>query len=84
MADIIKDPSGLKMPDEPSVLFALSGAIAHNATEGNIEKLVTFIKRMPVEFQVITLRETIRRNKPLVQTPAIHAWIVKDGIELYS
>ena len=84
MADIIKDPSGLKMPDEPSVLFALSGAIAHNATEGNIEKLVTFIRRMPVEFQVITLRETIRRNKTLVQSPAIQTWIVKDGIELYS
>jgi hypothetical protein len=48
--------------------------LAHNATEANLSQLMKFIARMPHEFQVITVRETTQRNKPLLQHPAIIKW----------
>lgn len=77
--DIISNPDKIKMPDEPSILYALTGAIGSNAEAKNIGALLKFINRMPAEFQVVTLREAIRRNKTLMAEQAIQDWISKSA-----
>ena len=72
---IVATPEDIRMPEEPSILFALSGAIAHNTSSDNVEQLLKFVSRMPKEFQVVTLRETVRRNKAMLANPSIRAWI---------
>jgi len=67
-------PDTIKMPTEISVQYAITGALANNATESNLSQLMKFIVRMPHEFQVITVRETTQRNKALLQHPAIIKW----------
>ena len=82
-AQIVSDPSGVKMPVEPSILFALTGTVSHNANDENWDKLMTFIKRMPDEFQVVTVKDTLKRNKKLVSNPATIKWIAESKAKFY-
>ena len=83
LADIITNPTGIAVPDEPSILFAMTGALGNNANKDNIGALMKFIVRLPVEFQVVTLRETIRRNKELIQHEAVRDWVTKSAADLF-
>lgn len=83
IADILKKPEALTVPEEPSILYALTGSIGNYADGTNIEKLMTFVKRLPVEFQVITLREIVRRTKDLLKHFAVQAWIRQNATELF-
>lgn len=83
IAEIVSDPMGTMVSNDPSVLFAITGSIANHADADNIAKLVQYVNRLPVEFQVVCLREAIRRNKALMSTPTMQAWIAKNANELY-
>lgn len=82
LAQIIANPEGTVVPDEPSVLYALTGSLANHADAKNLDDMYKYILRLPVEFQIITLRETIRRKKELVSTPAIQKWLTEQAVEL--
>lgn len=74
ISQIVQSPNSVRVPDEPSVLFALTGSISHHADKTNLEPLITYVKRLPKEFQVVALRETLRRRKELVGHPAMQEW----------
>lgn len=76
---IIAAPSSVKVPDQPSILFALTGSIAHNMNMDNGSAFMTFVNRLPVEFQVVCLRESIRRNKSMLKHAAIQKWVADTG-----
>ena len=80
---IIANPEEVAVPTEPSILFALTGSISHNATTDNLDALILFVERLPIEFQVVCLRETIRRNKSLMGHAAIQKWIAKSATDLF-
>lgn len=80
---IKQNPDGINVPEEPSILFALTGSIGNNATKDNLEDLMRFVVRIPIEFQVVCLREMVRRD-PLIQNePSVTAWINKNATELF-
>lgn len=83
MGQILEAGKIMKVPEEPSILFALVGAMSHNATEENCGALMDFVKRMPIEFQVVALREMVRRNRALDKHPAIIEWISGNAQELF-
>lgn len=83
MADIIAKPLGTKVPDEPSILYALTGSIAHHMDEQNITPILDYIFRLPAEFQVVCLKEAIRRNTKLMQHAAIQKWINTQAKKLF-
>lgn len=80
---ILSNPTGTPMPEEPSTIYALCGAIASQTTAENIGNCLTYVSRMPVEFQVVCLREAIQRNKKLLTVPAMQAWISSSAAELF-
>lgn len=81
--DIIKSPDTVPVPNEPSVLFALTGTISQHAKENNIGDLMIFVNRLPIEFQVVTLREVLRKTKNLISTESVKAWVSKNATELF-
>ena len=83
MVDILNSPKTIKVPEEPAVLFALTGSISHNANEKNIGNLMDFVNRLPVEFQVVTLREIVRRKKEMLTNPAIQKWVTTSAANLF-
>lgn len=80
---IVANPEGTTVPTEPSILFALTGSISHNANQENFGALITFVERLPIEFQVVCLRETVRRNKTMMGHAAIQKWIAKSATDLF-
>lgn len=83
VAQIEADPMGVRVPAEPSILFALTGSISHHATMDNMGSLMKYIKRLPAEFQVVCLKGTIRRNKALMAHKAIQEWIASSASTLF-
>ena len=82
MAQIISNPMGIPMSTEPSVLFALSGAIGANANEDNIDSLMAYVNRMPKEFQIVTLRSVVKKNPALCKSKALSTWLMTTKTEL--
>lgn len=83
LEQIVASPASVAVPSEPSILFALTGSLAHNATQDNFTQLMKFIQRLPVEFQVVTMRETVRRNKALLSHLAIQKWVSDSAASLF-
>jgi len=77
------DPEGVKVPQEPSILFALTGSISHNIDMKNCSSLMKFVARLPVEFQVVCLREVVRRNKAMLAHESIQKWIADSAANLF-
>lgn len=82
-AQIQANPETVPVPTEPSVLFALTGSIAHNMDKDTALAYMKFVNRLPAEFQVVCLRETVRRNKPLLTHPSIQKWIAESALSLF-
>ena len=82
-AQILANPDKIEIPKEPSILYALSGTVSHNADMNTMGSYMKFIRRLPAEFQVVTLRDSIRRNKQLMSHPDIREWIATSAAELF-
>ena len=80
--DIISNPTEIKIPREPSHLFALSGSLANYTDLDNIESVMQFVNRIHTEFQVITLQSMIHKNSALISTESVRNWINTTGKDL--
>lgn len=79
---IIANPAGIEVPNESSIQFAIAGLLTHNASKSNIQPLMTFINRLPIEFQVITIKGFLKRTRELLQTDPVKLWIKINSREL--
>ena len=74
---ILLNPTTSDVPTDPATLYALSGALAQRATEGNFERVCQYSERMPAEFSVLTVSYAARRNPDLANTQAFTQWSLK-------
>lgn len=81
--DLVANPKGIAVPLEPSVLFALTGSIANHMSLVNIGPLLEFVKRLPVEFQIVCLKQALQRNKTLVQSQDFLKWVAESAVNLF-
>ena len=73
---ILMNPDKAVVPDDPATLYALCGALSRKASDGNIEKLVTYANRLPAEFSVLTMRDVFIQHPDLQSTRAAITWHV--------
>lgn len=83
ISDIVLAPENIEVPHEPSILYALTGSIAPMMTPDNMEQLMKFVSRMPVEFQVVCLKDAIKRQPKLHAHPSVLQWAMTNGMELF-
>jgi hypothetical protein len=83
ISEIVENPKGTKVPSEPSILYAICGSMAHHFNESNASKLIEYVNRLPKEFQAMTLRETVRRNKSVMGLPSVRTWIAQTATEYF-
>jgi hypothetical protein len=82
---IILDPTGADVPTKkPAALFAIMGALAHKATPDNFERIMKYVKRVPAEFSVLFVRDSIRLNPKIQTCKAFIQWAAKDGAKILS
>lgn len=71
---VLASPHSVNVPDDPSILFAVSGALASRADENNFKDIMAYAKRMPAEYQVVIVRDSLAKDRDLIQTTAFQKW----------
>lgn len=80
---LLMNPDTTPVPEEPATLYAISGAIAHKATNANFARVITFCNRMPPEFGVLAVSYATRKNNELASTQAFTDWAVANQDVLF-
>ena len=73
--NLIDNPQTYKADESPAVLYALSGALAARACDEKMENICKVIKKMPTEFQVIAMKQSILKDKTIIQHNAVDQWM---------
>ena len=71
---VLMNPGTADVPSEPSVLYALSAALARKATDQTAGALVEYANRLPREFSVLLIRDSARRSADFQSTRAYIKW----------
>jgi len=79
---IIEKPSTTSVPTDTSILFAVSGALASRADSDNFADIMRFVRRMPAEYQVITVRDSIAKQQDLVTLDCFTKWTTDNAAVL--
>ncbi len=77
---IIADPKGSPVPSktEPSILYALCGALARKTTVANLHKVIEYLDRLPKEFGVMMMKD-IRTCEPKVGKAKVYTdWLLNN------
>lgn len=81
METIMRDPDQAEVPREPSVLYALCGAMSRRVTTDNATSAFRYMKRLPSEFQVVWLRDALQSEPLLAATAEFTDW-ARENAEL--
>jgi hypothetical protein len=70
VSEIIKNPETYEVSEDPSVLYALTGALGSRADASNFDAIITYMTReeMSNEFAVLCVKDAITRNPKLTKT----------------
>jgi len=63
---VLRDPDSQTIPTEPSVLYAVSSALAAVVDDKNVSNYFKYIRRLPVEFAVMSVK-TARTTYPEIK-----------------
>ena len=74
---IIRDPSGSPVPNEPAMLYAVAAGLARKATMSNFAAVTTYARRMPAEFDTVVVSDAVRRDETLKQAPGYTDWAIR-------
>ncbi|KAB1442190.1 AAA family ATPase [Pseudodesulfovibrio senegalensis] len=71
---IIKDPESAEIPEEPATLYALCEALANKAGDNTAESIIAYASRLPSEFGVLLVRDSVKTHRGVVESPAFSRW----------
>lgn len=77
--NILLDPHRAPVPDDAATLFAVAAALASRATKDNMDAICQYIERVPPEFSVLTVKDSMRRNASCTQSKAFVTWASKNA-----
>ncbi len=75
--DILQNPKNVAVPEEPATLYALCELLGTKANSSNIENLIIYSSRMPVEFSVLLMRSAVCRDESIIKTKHFEDWAKK-------
>jgi len=76
---ILKDPKGVVIPEDPSVLSATCELVGQTVSVEDAEDLVIFADRLPDEFGVLLVREAVRNCTELMQSAHFENWASRNA-----
>ena len=81
--EILSRPAMARLDNDPAFRFGVSHMIAAYTKKDNVSTLMTYIERLPIEFQTITLQNIMRRNVEMIKEDCVKRWISVKGQELF-
>lgn len=71
---ILLDPDSVAVPENQAACYALVTALDAKATTQNLARIMKFVGRMLLDFQVVFIRSAIKRDGKLTDTKAYMDW----------
>jgi hypothetical protein len=79
---ILANPTGVKVPSEPSNIFALGSGISSKINQANAAQVMSFISRLPAEFQVLIMKDSFRACAKIQEVPEVKQWLAATANKL--
>lgn len=74
---ILLNPSGAPVPNEVSALYAVATGLGRVATANNLGRVITYLERLPDEYNVLSVRDAITRESSLAASPEYTQWCIR-------
>ncbi|GAG04599.1 unnamed protein product, partial [marine sediment metagenome] len=71
------DPTKATVPKDPAALYAVVAALTDKAEEDNSAAIITYSNRLPADFSTLLMRDMIRKEPKIQNTPEFIDWAVK-------
>lgn len=81
---VFLNPKKVEMPKDPATLYAITGALVSRITEVNFGKALEYVKRMPPEFSVLFVKDSMTKCPDIQSTKDFITWASKEGAALLS
>lgn len=75
---IMLDPANAELPEEPEVRYALIVTLSMRTTIDNFDGVLTYIERLPTEFQVLYMKSVTKTCPAVFGTKQFVAWASKN------
>lgn len=79
---VINNPEKAPVPNG-DVLYAVAAALAHRAEPSNFGNILRYVRRLPMEYMTMTVRDAAQRNPALGKTKEFIDWVV-DHPEVFA
>lgn len=76
-------PLLVDIPDDPSVIYALIGIMGTYVSMGNIDSLMEYIERLPLEFQAMAMQEFCLRIPSIGSNKSVQKWVSRNPREIF-
>ena len=81
--EVLKDPMGAKVPEDPAVLYATCAALSSYVTKSTAANLCKYVDRFKnKEFSAFCIRDALKRTPDLKKEKAVTQWFLNSGREL--
>ena len=77
--DILANPTHNVVPMFTTVLYAICGALTSRVNQNNFEAVMKYTKRMPPEYQVIVVRDSLAKDRTLIQSEHFTKWTAENA-----
>ena len=74
---LIMNPTTAPVPTEMDILFSVSTALASRAEKGNFANIAEYLVRLPDEFAMLCIKDSVRRKPEVQTTKAFNQMAVK-------
>lgn len=71
---ILMNPDSADVPMDPATLYALCGALSRKASDQTFDRLARYFNRLPAEFSVLAVRDSVRGCPDVVNSRAFIEW----------
>lgn len=71
---VLANPNSAKLPEDPSARFAIATGLARKVTDQTFENGMTYIRRLPREFEIVFTLDAVKRDAGLSHTGTFVDW----------
>lgn len=77
--NILMNPGNAPVPEEPATLYATVSGLAVKSTSDNFERVIQYADRLPTEFGVTLVKDSVTRIPELADTKAFNSWAARNA-----
>jgi MoxR-like ATPase len=81
---IMINPLDVAVPKDPATLYAICGALSAKVGKDSFGRAMQYVNRMPAEFSVLFVRDSLKRNPDIQASSDFIAWASGPGAKLLT